>query len=328
VILGACGSVAANAATVNGHNLSSKGVTDELHVIVANQKYVELLKNRQVEVRGVGKGTFNSAYSAQVLTRQIFYQLIADELGRRRVKLAPADLEQARNEVIGELSGAEILKAFPVSYQNTLVRRRAQFTTLANVLGREVTGGGDAQAYYAAHKDEFQQACVSAILVDAKDKADSIAARLAKGEDFAAVAKGTSIDPKSAPKGGDLGCITHDIQADPAFLKAAYEQPVGQVGPVVPTSAGFEIIKVISRDTLPYDQVAGRVKDRITTAGEEKEVGFIQDAVRKAKITVNPTFGHLDRNQDTPRVVPTEAPTTLPSNSGPLPTPPNNAPQP
>ena len=51
---------------------------------------------------------------------------------------------------------------------------------------------------------------VSHILVPTKQKADELAARLTKGEDFAEVAKVESKDPGTAQVGGDLGCFTRD----------------------------------------------------------------------------------------------------------------------
>src|SRR5439155_1432239 len=81
------------------------------------------------------------------------------------------------------------------------------------------------KANYDAHPDQFQQACSSHILVDTKEKADAVEARLAKGEDFAAVAKTDSKDPGSAQKGGDVGCFGKDAQLVPEFLQAIFAQP-------------------------------------------------------------------------------------------------------
>src|SRR5207302_6007723 len=111
------------------------------------------------------------------------------------------------------------------------------------------TGGDDAKSldYYNAHKDQFEQACASHILVDSPDKAAELEARLAKGEDFAAVAKAESKDTGSAQKGGEVGCFFKDAQLVPEFLQAAFSQPVGQIGPPVQSQFGYHIIKVTSR---------------------------------------------------------------------------------
>ena len=67
-------------------------------------------------------------------------------------------------------------------------------------------------AFYEENKATFDTyACVSHILVADKAKADDLAARIGRGEDFAALARAESTDNQgegggSAAKGGDLGC--------------------------------------------------------------------------------------------------------------------------
>ena len=62
--------------------------------------------------------------------------------------------------------------------------------------------------YYDKHKDELSavsQIRASHILVKTEREAKKILERLKKGEDFAAIAKKSSIDTGSARNGGDLG---------------------------------------------------------------------------------------------------------------------------
>ncbi len=81
---------------------------------------------------------------------------------------------------------------------------------------------------------------------DPKAAIEAIAERLAKGEDFAAVAKAESDCPSSA-EGGNLGEFGRGMMV-PEFEKAAFEQPVGEVGEPVRTQFGWHIIKVTARD--------------------------------------------------------------------------------
>ncbi len=80
----------------------------------------------------------------------------------------------------------------------------------------------------------------------AKAKIEEIQQRLAKGEDFAALAKQFSQDPGSANNGGDLGFAGPDVY-DPAFEK-----------PAVCLEQGSGIGPGTQRVRLPPDQVAGR----------------------------------------------------------------------
>jgi peptidyl-prolyl cis-trans isomerase C len=88
------------------------------------------------------------------------------------------------------------------------------------------------------------------ILVKTEAEADNIIAQLAKGADFAALAKKYSNDP-NAKSGGDLGYFTHD-QMVPAFADAAFALPVGGVTKKpVKTEFGWHVIKVEDRRKRP-----------------------------------------------------------------------------
>src|SRR5205807_7499656 len=205
--------------------------------------------------------------------------------------------------------GQNLLGAFPKSYQDTLVRRAAEVAVLARSFAG-TPSEADQRAYYAAHQDQFEQACAGHILVADKAAADAIEARLAKGEDFAAVAKTASTDPGSAQKGGDVGCFGRDAQLVPELLAAAFAQPVGTPGPPVQTQLGFHIIKVTSRKVPPFADVAAQVRDKLQSGGQDKLTAWLRGQLAKVHITVNPKFGKYDKNQQTPGVVPPQAPNT------------------
>lgn len=81
----------------------------------------------------------------------------------------------------------------------------------------------------------------------AKAKIDEVCARLAKGEDFAAVAKEVSDCPSGARAGGSLGEFGKGAMV-PEFEKAVFAQPVGEIGQPVKTNFGYHVIRVDSRD--------------------------------------------------------------------------------
>jgi len=107
------------------------------------------------------------------------------------------------------------------------------------------------------------------ILVATKTAADSISAQLAKGGDFATLAKQNSTDTGSKDAGGDLG--DHD-QAntdqnnalDATFMAAALKLKAGEISAPVQTQYGFHIIKCVSRTEYPVKKLAD-VKDSVKT---------------------------------------------------------------
>lgn len=89
----------------------------------------------------------------------------------------------------------------------------------------------------------------------AQAKLNEIRERIVKGEaTFEDQAKTFSDCPSGARAGGDLGEFGKGAMV-PEFEKAAFEQPVGEVGPIIKTAFGYHIVKVTERD-----DAAGKVK--------------------------------------------------------------------
>jgi parvulin-like peptidyl-prolyl isomerase len=231
-------------------------------------------------------------------------------LARLKLAVGTADLAAARATVIEQIQGEDVFKDFPKAYQDELIRRQAQLDLLTLSLNGQSGSADEAsKAYYDAHKDEFASACVSHILVATQEQADDVKARIARGEDFAAVAKAVSTDTQSAQQGGELGCnINQDTGFVPEFLLAVFNQPVGEVGPPVQTQFGFHVIKVTKRDIPPYDQVKDRARQRLADSGQEKLLSWLQDTVSKAKIEINPRYGTFNKEGSSPGVVPPARP--------------------
>lgn len=77
-------------------------------------------------------------------------------------------------------------------------------------------------------------------------KAQRIRQSLLDGEDFAEIARRESDDPSASSNGGDLGFFSRGRMVK-AFEDAAFQQTVGQIGPIVETVFGFHIIQVLDR---------------------------------------------------------------------------------
>jgi peptidyl-prolyl cis-trans isomerase D len=104
----------------------------------------------------------------------------------------------------------------------------------------------------------------------AKAKIDEIQARLAKGEQFEALAKEFSQDPGSANNGGDLGYAGPGVY-DPAFEKALYALTKDQVSAPVRTDFGFHLIKLLGVEA-PEVPTFASLKDKLTRALKTQQV--------------------------------------------------------
>jgi peptidyl-prolyl cis-trans isomerase D len=160
----------------------------------------------------------------------------------------------------------------------------------------------DLQAYYQAHLADYKvenRVHVEHILYKTVGKTDAEIAEIRKqaegvlkqaksGANFEDLAKKYSEDDGSKAKGGDLGWILEG-QTVPAFEKAAFSVPKGQVSDLVTTPYGFEIIKVIDRETAHTksldevkDSVEKDVLDQQVSDQANKIAGEMADAVRNS----------------------------------------------
>ncbi len=91
----------------------------------------------------------------------------------------------------------------------------------------------------------------------AKAKAEALAARAQKGEDFAKLAAAESQDENTKAKGGDLGFVAEGLVEKP-FAEAAMALAKGAVSAPVRTAAGFSVIKaeeVVEAKKIPLEAV-------------------------------------------------------------------------
>jgi parvulin-like peptidyl-prolyl isomerase len=103
------------------------------------------------------------------------------------------------------------------------------------------------------------------ILVQTAEEAQKVLDRLAKGEEFAALAKELSKDPGSAANGGDLGWMPEG-QTVPEFDQAIFKdlKPGETTKTAVQTQFGFHIIKV-----LEHEQRAAMTEEQARQAVEQ-----------------------------------------------------------
>jgi PPIC-type PPIASE domain len=324
VVAAACGTLQPYALIVNGQRIQQHDVDNELKAIRANGRYLDAIDPSRKQVLGSGTGTFNSDFTAFILNQDLDYTLVHQEVVKRKLTVAQADRDQAKDTVVQQVNGQDTFNAFPKWYQDKLVERFAEVIVLAKSFG----GVDDAKAldYYNAHKDQFVQACASHILLDTPEKAAAVEDRLSKGEDFAAVAKTESTDTASAQRGGDVGCFFKDAQLVPEFLNAAFTQPVGKPGPPVQTQFGFHVILVRSRDVASFDQAKQEVQQAMGQGSGQQLQNWLTDSLKKAKVKMNPKFGTFDKSKSVPEIVapqapPSQTPTTPPSPLSPTPVP-------
>lgn len=163
----------------------------------------------------------------------------------------------------------------------------------------------DPQAFYEKYKNQFRGTRLRQVLVSydgalipakagtpklsevqAREKAEAIAARIRKGEDFAAIARKESDDVQSAERSGDLGLIR------PGQLGSSLEAPieklqVNEVSEPIRSPYGFHVFQVTAREVSTFEQI----KPAIEQQGANLRAQIVVNAVKEnAKIELNEDF--------------------------------------
>ena len=306
----ACSTLTPWAAKVNGEMIETSDLDRELEAILSNRRYLEQVESANLAggVQGSGQGTFTTAFVGRILTRQIFFELIEQEVERRKLKITETDEEAASLDVVSSFGEAAIYRAFPEEYRRDLVLRQAQVTALQEDIAEVEVDDAAVEKFYEENPELFARTCVSHILVATPEEAAAAKARIDAGEDFAAVAAEVSTDPGSGANGGELGCVPSGSFV-PEFESVMETLPVGQVSAPAESSFGHHLILVTDRTTQPLDEVRAEIRQRLLSEGQSDFDAFVDEALSKATIEVNPRYGRFDPEAAQPGIVPPQGPT-------------------
>lgn len=232
------------------------------------------------------------AVRLQILSRAIdnivMRTLVKTAYDRSGMVISQEEVDTAKNAIFGNMKNDEALAILLAENNMTIPQLEESLKldifrnrTLRDKIDAAVSAVTEetAKAYYDERLErEFtmpEGRMVSHILIrvapdateaareEAKKKAEDVRKALLEGSDFASLARAVSECP-SAQRGGDLGLIPKGRDNGP-FDEAAFAQPVGEIGEVVESPAGYHVIKVteeVKRTELTYDEV----KDQILNA--------------------------------------------------------------
>ncbi len=192
------------------------------------------------------------AIASQELDTLIEQRIITQAAAELEISISPAELE-------AEYAGVRERAQNETAWQNWLtenlftdaeLRQFLNDTLLTQRLIEEVTD---------IEGDRVAEVNARHIVVDTEAEAAVIVARLAEGEDFAALAAAYSKDITTRDAGGDLGWFTADGLLVPELAQLAFQlQPNEMAGPFE-TLLGYHIIQTLGfdeREVIPEDQAA------------------------------------------------------------------------
>jgi peptidyl-prolyl cis-trans isomerase D len=232
----------------------------------------------------------SAARFEEVLREDLIHQRMMAGLSQT-VKVADAEVKEAWTAEHDRVSLDYV--RFPVAAAQAEVRRPTDAEAAAFAL-KEPARIEKAYQEAAARYDQPKKVRARHILVKtgpgypapdeapARKKIEALAARLAKGEDFAKVAAEASEDENTRAKGGDLGFVTEGL-VEKAFADAALQLEAGKVSQPVRTTSGWHLIKAdavvpakrtpieaarteLGRELLVKDRGAALARERATAA--------------------------------------------------------------
>jgi peptidyl-prolyl cis-trans isomerase D len=263
---------------------------DEQGRFVGEEKYHEMVRNR---LGYPSSAAFESVLREELLVSKLMDILEAnlfvsdkevEEAYRQQVERARiryVQLPRTRFAQNAQPTDAEVKDYFAKHTQEYRLpeQREAAYLLVdaAQLSNKVPTDEKALRAYYQENQEQFtrpEQVHARHILVKTEGRTDEQArqileaarARLAKGEDFAAVAREVSEEPAAKTSGGDLGFFGRGQMIGP-FEEAAFgAQPKTLVGPIK-TDFGWHLIEVLEKraaGTEPFEQVREMIRQRLT----------------------------------------------------------------
>jgi parvulin-like peptidyl-prolyl isomerase len=297
--LAACSNTGATAATINGHQISSDDVTRGAHGFGESALFRQQLSQQGVDLQPTG--SVPTAFAAQWLVSLIQTEAINQYAKKHHIKASDEEVTAARQQFTGTSQSAAAYKQLPKWLQNQIVNTTALQSALRASLKPTVSDAKLATAYQQLSADCPSKRIIGHILVPTAEAAQQVIDRVNGGETFAAVASSASTDTGSSSQGGLLMCQggSQWSQLDATFRAGAEAVPTGKISAPVQTQFGYHVIEAI--DLTPEN---ARPLVLAAVQADDPLGPVLGKFIKKAKITVNPRFGKLERSGNSFTIVP------------------------
>ena len=268
------------------------------------------IEYRQAVDKHVDEGQpVNEAYIAPirraVIQRMVEEELLFQESRRLGIAVPPEDLDdriaaarvrfESENAFVQEIAGLHMDES---QYRRKLHRQMA----IDQVIERQVmpslsVSEVEIRQFYDANPQRFktpEKIRLSHIFIrfepgesmdqptQARRKIETIAAQLAQGGDFAALARDYSEEPRRE-YGGDLGYIQRG-QILPQLETVAFEMAVGEISPILTTGHGFHLLRVTDRkpgNVTTFEEAHPGIRQTLLQLKRDQAVKAYIDTLRE-----------------------------------------------
>lgn len=269
---------------------AADGLTGTPSTIVASQGGATVtLEDIDAFANGIPEsqrgGFFNSPARIQTTISNLLVQkqLAADarKLGMDKEPLVQAQMHQAADEALGKA-------------------RMQRFRTDLKVPDLDAL----AHEEYIGHKENYVtrgKLVVRHVLIGTKERSEADALKLAETvekearahpDQFDALVERYSDDPSKGQNHGEMSDAGNSSKYLPPFVAAASKlKKVGEISPLVKTSYGYHILKLVDRTddkTRAFSEVKPEIVARLRNEYIDKQVRTFADTMRNLPLDANP----------------------------------------
>jgi peptidyl-prolyl cis-trans isomerase C len=257
---------------------------------------------------------------SEKITQSMFQEIISSLPAQQQAQLQTPEARRSLAEQVAELKVMALEARARKLDQSAAFKAKIALQSdqlLANAVYQELTAASpdDAalRAYYAAHKQEWDQVKARHILIrmqgsrvplreghkdlpdaEALAKAKEVRAKIVGGAKFEEQAKIESDDTGSGENGGDLGTFGAG-QMVPEFDEVVFKAPLGQVTEPIKTAYGYHLILVEERNSKPFEDARSEIEQKIRPDIGQKAIEAL-----KAKTTVVYDDAYFGKAADLP----------------------------
>jgi parvulin-like peptidyl-prolyl isomerase len=230
----------------------------------------------------------------QIVSYLVQRAQFAEEAEERDIEVSEEQVDKRLNQLVQQFFDGNKKKYEQQLKENGVtedqVRSDIEAQLIQEELFKEVTkdvkvSDAEAQKYYRENKEQYStpaQRDVRHILVKKNQKAlaDSLAAQLRDGANFAQLARRHSQDPGSKKAGGKLEISRGQTVAP--FDKVAFSLPKNRISDPVRTQFGWHVIEPLSAvkppKTTPFKQVKEAIRQQLLqTKKNEKSSNYVEE---------------------------------------------------
>lgn len=177
----------------------------------------------------------------QILNWMIEQVLIEQAAEAQGIVVTDEEVDTALAQIIQDAGGEE-------AFQTQLEESGLTPESVWNELRAELIGAAVVEQVTASVSQTAEHVHARHILVDTREEAERLLARLQAGEDFGELARTYSQDESTRQAGGDLGFFPRGVLMAAEVEEAAFSLQPGQTSAVIESSFGFHIVQVTERD--------------------------------------------------------------------------------